>query len=41
MLNCDFLEMGLQIVSPLHFAYDFSIKIFLMLYSINLPNSIV
>ena len=35
MLNFDFLEKGLGIVSPPHTAYDFSRKIFLMLYSIN------
>ena len=33
--NIDFLEKGLGIVSPLHFACDFSRKMFLMLYSIN------
>ena len=35
MLNFDFLDKGLGIVSPAHFAYDFSTKMFLMLYSIN------
>ena len=35
MLNFDFLDKGLAIVSPEHFAYDFSTKIFLMLDSIN------
>ena len=35
MLNFDFLGKGLGIVSPACFVYDFSIKIFLMLYSIN------
>ena len=35
MLNFDFLEKGLGIVSLPHFVYDFSRKIFLMLYSIN------
>ena len=35
MLNFDFLEKGLGIVSPPHFVYDFSTKMFLMLYSIN------
>ena len=35
MLNFDFLEKGLGIVSLLHFVYDFSRKRFLMLYSIN------
>ena len=41
MLNFDFLDKGLGIASPAHFAYDFSTKIFLMLYSINLPNFIL
>ena len=40
MLNFDFLEKGLGIVSPPHFVYDFSRKIFLMLYSINRTNFI-
>ena len=35
MLNFDFLEKGLGIVSPPHFVYDISRKTFLMLYSIN------
>ena len=35
MLNFDFLDKGLGIVSRAHFVYDFSTKIFLMLYSIN------
>ena len=37
MLNFDFLEKGLGIVSPPHFLYDFSRKnlMFLMLYYIN------
>ena len=34
-LNFDFLEKGLGIVSTPHFVYDFSRKIFLMLYFIN------
>ena len=41
MLNLDFLNKGLGIVSPARFVYDFSTKMFLMLYSINLPNFIV
>ena len=41
MLNFEFLEKGLGIVSPPHFVYDFSRKMFLMLYSINRPNFIV
>ena len=40
MLNFDFLEKDLEIVSPLHFVYDFSREIFLILYSINWPNFI-
>ena len=40
MLNFEFLDKGLGIVSPAHFVYDFSTKMFLMLYSINLPNFI-
>ena len=35
MLNFDFLDKGVEIVSPAYFAYDFSTKMFLMLYSIN------
>ena len=35
MLNFDILDKGLGIVSPAHFVYDFSTKMFLMLYSIN------
>ena len=38
MLNFDFLEKSLGLVSPPHFEYDFSRKIFLILYSINWPN---
>ena len=41
MLKFDFPEKGLGIVFPPHFVYDFSRKIFLMLYSINWPNFIV
>ena len=41
MLNFDFLEKSLGIVSPANFAYDFSRKILSMLYSINWPNFIV
>ena len=41
MLNFDFLEKGLEIVSPPHSVYDFSRKMFLMLYSINCPKFIV
>ena len=35
MLNFDFLDKGVA-----HFVYDVSRKLFLMLYSINLPNFI-
>ena len=40
MLNFDILDKGLGKVSPAHFVYDFSTKIFLMLHSINWPNFI-
>ena len=40
MLNFNFLDKGLGILSPPHFVYDSSSKIFLMLYSINRPNFI-
>ena len=40
MLNFDFLDKGLEIVSSADFVYDFSTKMFLMLYSINWPNFI-
>ena len=40
MLNFDILEKGLGIVCPPHFVYDFSRKMFFMLYFINWPNSI-
>ena len=33
--NFYFLEKSLGKVSPLHFVYEFSTKMFLMLYSIN------
>ena len=33
MLNFDFLEKGVGIVSQSHFTNDFSRKLFLMLYS--------
>ena len=35
MLNIDFLEKGLGIVSPQQSEYDFSKEIFVMLCSIN------
>ena len=39
MLNFDFLDKGLGIVSPAYFVYDFSTKVFLMLLTdqISLP----
>ena len=40
MLNFDFLKIDLAIVSPPHFVYDSSRKMFLKLYSINWPNFI-
>ena len=40
-LNFGFLDKGLGIISLAHFVYDFSTKIFLMLYSINWSNFIV
>ena len=35
MLDFDFSEKSLETVTPLHFVYNFSRKMFLMLYSIN------
>ena len=35
MLNFDFLDKGLGIVSPAYFVYDFLTKMLLMSYSIN------
>ena len=40
MLNFDFLEKILEIVSPPYFVYDFSRKMLLMLYSILLTDQI-
>ena len=41
MLNFDFIDKGLGIVSPANFVYDFSKKkMFFMLYTINSPNLI-
>ena len=40
MLSFDFLDKGLGIAFPAYFVYDFSTKMFLMLYSINWPNFI-
>ena len=41
MPNFNASENGLGLVSPPHFVYDFSRKMFLMLNSINRPNLIV
>ena len=41
MLNFDFLEKSLEIVSPLHFMHDVSNKIFLILYYIILTDQIL
>ena len=41
MLNFDFLEKSVGIVSPAHFVYDFSGKMTFMLYSVTWPNFIV
>ena len=38
MLNFDFPEKGLRVVTPLYFVYHFSKKTFLILYSFNWPN---
>ena len=35
MLNFDFIETGMGLVYPPYFVYDFSKKLFHMLYSIN------
>ena len=40
MLNFDFVENDLGIVSPPYSVYDFSRKMFLKLYSINCPDYI-
>ena len=40
MLNFEFLDKDLGIVSPAHFVYEFSTKMFLMLDSTNWPNFI-
>ena len=40
ILNFDFIDKGLGIVTPAHFVFDFSPKMLLMLYSINWPNFI-
>ena len=41
MLNISFSEKGLGLVSLPYFVYDFSWKMYLMLYSINWPNFII
>ena len=38
MLNFDFLWKGLRLAFPPHFVYDFSRKMFFVLYSIHWPN---
>ena len=40
ILNFEFLEKGLGLVSPPHFVCDFSRKMFLMLHAINWPKSL-
>ena len=40
MLNLDFLDKVLRIVSPAHFVYDFSTKLLLVIYSTNWPKRI-
>ena len=40
MLNFECLDQGLGIIAPAHFVYDFSTKMFFMLYSINWLNLI-
>ena len=40
MLNFVFLDKGLGIVSPAHFVYDFSTKMFLTLYPVLLTGQI-
>ena len=40
IFNFEFLNKGQRIVFLAHFVYDFSRKMFLMLYSINWPNFI-
>ena len=41
MLNFNFLERGLGLVSPQNFVYDFSRNVFVVLHSINRPKFIV
>ena len=41
MVNFDFLDKGLGIVTPAHFVNEFSTEIFLVLYYINRPNFIL
>ena len=41
MVNSIFSEKGLGLISPPHFVYDFSRKMFLMLHSIYCPNFII
>ena len=41
MLNFNFSEKGLRLVSPQHLVYDFSRKMFLMVHSIYWPKFVV
>ena len=41
MLNFNFPEKGMELVSPPHFVCDFSGKMSLILYSVKWPNFIV
>ena len=41
MLNSDFSAKGLGLVSSTHFVYDFSTKMFLILYSVSSQKFIV
>ena len=41
MLNFNFSEKGLELVSLAHFVYDFLKKMFLKLHPINWPNIMV
>ena len=41
ILNFEFLDKGLGLVSPPHFVYTFSPKMYLKLYSVNWPSFIV
>ena len=41
MLNLNFSEKSLRLVSPPYFAYDFSRKMFVILHSSNWPNDVI